>query len=307
MKNGWCSMRERRGVPRGMTLVEVLTVIAILGVLFSLAFLALGRSRELARQNQCKNSLRQIGLATTNYVSSSQKLPFSRGAEGFMGLLPWLEENVLYERLRKTYGPGGFDDSTENIHEVPQLFLCPTDTARAIGANYLPCGGRREENYPKHRGFASRGVTSLREITDGLSNTLFYSERLLTHHMPDPFEDRYRWLLSIYQHIETESEFDELCLALYARDAEVRLGTGQITSMAQFNTFGTVYPPNSPSCGLASSGMAPYELGYLRVYTANSLHPQCVSVAFGDGAISTVSNFVSPSVWTAQGTIAGRD
>src|SRR3990172_387227 len=59
----------------GFTLVELLVVIAIIGILVALLLPAIQAAREAARRTQCKNQLKQIGLAMQNHVSTHRVFP----------------------------------------------------------------------------------------------------------------------------------------------------------------------------------------------------------------------------------------
>ncbi len=99
--------RSRRRL-RGFTLIELLVVIAIIAVLIALLLPAVQQAREAARRSQCKNNLKQLGLAVHNYVDSSKMLPSgfntTWGAPHYKGnqmvfLLPYMDQAPLYKSL----------------------------------------------------------------------------------------------------------------------------------------------------------------------------------------------------------------
>src|SRR5688500_4111863 len=96
-----------RTVRRGFTLIELLVVIAIIAILVALLLPAVQQAREAARRTECRNNLRQIGLALHNYVDAHRVFPPSYCAvpgvtttvggqwSVFARILPYVEQSNL--------------------------------------------------------------------------------------------------------------------------------------------------------------------------------------------------------------------
>jgi len=186
-----------------------LVVIAIIAVLIALLLPAVQQAREAARRSQCKNNLKQIGLALHNYEETYRIFPANGVAgtteavggrynqnwlawSGFSMLLPFVDQAPVYNNIDFSYtwhaNVAGNQNHTMANTRIP-AFLCPSDPGS--GANYTASMGptsyglstgpaTRWDAGSGHPGFATLFFGSrMADISDGPSNTIFGSEMLI--------------------------------------------------------------------------------------------------------------------------------
>jgi len=135
---------QRHFVQRGFTLIELLVVIAIIAILVALLLPAVQQAREAARRTQCKNNLKQLGLALHNYHDSHSTFPpaefslgtaaggirYGNGLSFHVMILPYIDQTPLYSQFNFN-GTTGWQDNRDRAISPITAFLCPSATVRA--------------------------------------------------------------------------------------------------------------------------------------------------------------------------------
>jgi len=165
--------RRTFGFRKAFTLIELLVVIAIIAILIALLLPAVQQAREAARRSQCKNNLKQIGLALHNYHDTFGRFPnvimawnnnnysyrgcatwyLSRGFSWRVSILPYIDQAPMYTGMDlDNHGIGGcfaadggipINSGTHRalITSLP-AYVCPSDPTDKTVANFA--GGRPE-------------------------------------------------------------------------------------------------------------------------------------------------------------------
>ncbi len=147
---------------RAFTLIELLVVIAIIAILIALLLPAVQQAREAARRTQCKNGLKQIGLAFHNYADTYGRFPqpailgltmstglrMTSGISWQTSLLPFLDQGPvfnIYDSNRSLFDPA----NVQAVRTILPVFQCPTTPRNALRIQYtIPAGTVLGAGYP---------------------------------------------------------------------------------------------------------------------------------------------------------------
>jgi prepilin-type N-terminal cleavage/methylation domain-containing protein/prepilin-type processing-associated H-X9-DG protein len=157
------------------TLIEVLVVIAILGLLLSLGMAGINRARDAANRTECANNLRQIGIALENHQSQYRSLP-QDGQNGYgylVFILPELDQLPLYNQIQPLSTPLSNPSAAvpNQTNLTLKLFRCFSDP----NSKKLTSGGFGRSNYLGSADIFTE-ATDLTTVFDGESTTISVGE-----------------------------------------------------------------------------------------------------------------------------------
>lgn len=293
----------------GFTMIELVVVVAIIGVLIALLLPSVQSAREAARRMQCTNNLLQIGVAIASYEATYQVLPPGTiDAKGpivesptayqfgwIARILPYMEQKNVARNI--DYGEGAYRPQNDTARTVPlHALVCPSDASRnwsrgttatnygigqtlpslgmfdAPGSAYAACHNEVEAPIDTDNTGAfvlNKTVRSL-EIEDGLSHTIFVGEKR-------PGGDELGWASGTRATLRNTG----------TPINQTTLNAGDLSAFGdQFQTINgptvpaddTPQPPTSPGKPIGLSGPVP-------VGGFGSSHPLGSNFLFGDGSV----------------------
>ncbi|MFO0979165.1 MAG: DUF1559 domain-containing protein [Planctomycetaceae bacterium] len=313
---------------RGFTLIELLVVIAIIGILVGLLLPAVQQAREAARRTQCRNNLKQVGLALHNYLDSYTRfapvsvLPAGRTFEPYSGhvrLLPFIEQanlaglidwnvssefttNPLAAKTRVSIYMCP-DEVNDRQRITPTLIHYPLNYAFNEGTWFIydPVTGNVGDGaFHPNRAFRTA------DFTDGLSNTLGASE--VKAFQPNLWDTNKPTALGAAPPANPAA-----ASAFYGGTFDSNGHTEWVEGDVHESGFTTTFGPNA---------MVPYTVGGVTysidvtsmrdgesttvptyaAITARSFHPGSVNIMLMDGSVRSVSDNIDLGVWRGLGT-----
>ena len=323
---------------RGYTLIELLVVIAIIGVLVSLLLPAVQQAREAARRIQCKNNLKQMGLALHNYLELFTTLPPSfcfstAGSWSVQGrILPFMEQSEAFSLVRLDLDWAHPINQATGVAQlkVPS-YVCPSDPNGDRMHFAGPDEGNiRPQNYGVNFGtwkiydpltniggdgvFHPNSRTRAGDISDGMSNTLLAAEvkayQPYFRNTSDPGPN-VPMAVSFVAGFVGESK--------YGPNLDDNAGhTEWCDGPVHQSGFTTTFTPNTRVPYV--DGSVTYNVDYNSRYegtsttqttyaaiTSRSYHAGIVNAAIVDGSVRTINENIDRQVWRAMGTRAGGD
>ncbi|MGH2544303.1 MAG: DUF1559 domain-containing protein [Ardenticatenaceae bacterium] len=322
------SRRSRLALPvshrHGFTLIEALVSLGVIGLLLSLLMAAVQSSRERARQTQCLDNLRQLGVACSAFHATHQHFPPTDGSihgddrrfhsySPHARMLPYLDQLALFRTLHlpedkplDRHERPRSDRNSEAMSQHVAVFVCPSDDVPPGGTSYRACMGIGPAlhlrpgvpDWPKSNGSGpfriSRGMRDA-DIRDGLSNTVFFSEKLVGDSDTGQYVPWRDHLIVYNADMTSVADAERIC----------RFASGDPPDHYSYGGFSWLFgghaqtwynhsfPPNSPrpDCG--------YNAG---AFTARSYHVGGVNSVLGDGSARFISENMDLAVWRALAT-----
>ncbi len=317
------SLRSSRSRP-GFTLIELLVVIAIIAILIALLLPAVQQAREAARRTQCRNNLKQFGLALHNYHDVFNMFPPYGGGPGIpdgaaagrhlrtrlsgvVMLLPYYDQASIGQEIINLAGTNPPWTANPPWTNVVPVMTCPSDAGVVEPFNAGRTRGKRNYVFSAGDGVAGNGNNStsstpilvrtrglfgalvcykMSDVLDGTSNTIAMSEAIA------PTATDGIGMIANTTGITTpaacQALFNGIVYPAGGWTGDTARGYRWGDGGAFFSAFSTAVRPNSASCFFG--GASHWNDGF---FTASSRHTGGVHCLMGDGAVRFVSENIN--------------
>ncbi|HET6423588.1 MAG TPA: DUF1559 domain-containing protein [Planctomycetaceae bacterium] len=318
---------------RGFTLIELLVVIAIIAVLIALLLPAVQQAREAARRTQCRNNIKQVGLALHNYLDAFTKfppvsvLPAGRTFEPYSAhvrLLPYIEQANLSNLIDWNVSSEFTSNPTAAKTRVA-TYMCPSEINDR--QRFTPTLLHYPLNYAFNEGtwfiydpvtgnvgdgaFHPNRAFKAGDFPDGMSNTLAAAE--VKAFQPNLWDTNNPNTLGVAPPANPAA-----AAAFYGGTFDTNGHTEWVEGDVHEGGFTTTFVPNAEvpyttggvTYSIDLTSMRDGESTTVPTYaavTSRSFHTGTVNALMLDGAVRTVSSNVDLGVWRAIGTRAGGE
>lgn len=318
---------------RAFTLIELLVVIAIIGVLVALLLPAVQAAREAARRMQCRNNLKQIGLALHNYESTYKAFPPVSVMPRDRTSQPWSAHVRLLDFIEQPAVAGLVNWETDLEYtsrpDVASIriptYLCPSepnDRARptATITHYPLNYGFNEGTWfvydpPSGSGGDGAFVPNLAvraaDITDGLSNTLAAAE--VKAFQANLWDSMLPATLGVAPPT-TPADLAPFYGGTLDENGHTEWVEGDVRETGVTTTFTpntrVTYNAGGFTHDIDFTSMRDGESIELPTYaaiTARSYHSGLVNGLLMDGSVRSITNSIELGVWRALGTRAAGE
>ena len=303
---------------RAFTLIELLVVIAIIAVLIALLLPAVQSAREAARRIQCTNNLKQLALATHNYIDGNNVFPMGYGLNWYPGgnkfiqnfgpfvaISQFMEQGNAYNSMNSSLSVYIGENATINGIGLTSLW-CPSD-GNIVGLRYPGAPGDGWDNAPIPMTFSS--------YAGNLGPLLYHGNALMSQ-----MQGIFSYIGDVSYKVNAGPSVPCVSLAsvtdgtsntmLYAEHAHNRIAGTDLGDLYGINwwtsgdygdtTYSTLFPPNyfttlDPNNPNDPSNTLPVITPRQNNFaiTAASMHPGGINAAFCDGSVRFIKNSIN--------------
>jgi prepilin-type processing-associated H-X9-DG protein/prepilin-type N-terminal cleavage/methylation domain-containing protein len=322
----------------GFTIVELLVVIAVIGIMSALLLPAIQSAREAARRMSCQNNLKQFGIALHRHEEANKCFPSGAESRAYakapstpycfyrwsalVRLMPYLEETTAYSALDLTQPLYGADlkvtpANRPGVAQIVPLFLCPSDRQKAVASgfgptNYATCTGSGIGGGTPFKAdgiFFINSEMSTSQITDGLSHTAAMSESLLGDGSAPLFDASQVNPRTTYAFVNAVPLTETACQQARMWNFTDLRGFSWANGEYRCTLYNHYWGPNSTYVDCMSAVTSGNDLSMKYACygwrSARSRHPGGVNVLMADGSTSFYTDDIDLATWQALSTREG--